>query len=263
MYGIIEYIKHKARRLRASFYVGHCIGEYRVEQVMGAGSFGMGFKARSQEDGREVFLKLIDGSVGESAEDAPWPEVAALSKCDHPGIPSWLGVVRGKAGERFIVQSLMPGESLANMLAMGRVGGCPHAFTMQEIALVGGQLVDVLAHAFSRGVIHGDMRPSNVLFNGAHVSLVDFGFACFFDRPAAKVVFETDAMIDRMGLADTMLFLLYSDPQRVMRLPGSQSVWMNELNLTDAQRQLLLDLFAEDCRFSSWDDVRSRFNAVF
>lgn len=260
---ILRAIKISARRLRASSYVGRTIGDYRIVQVAGMGAYGAGFKVRSSKDGYEAFAKLVDNPTGKNAEVLLWPEVAALSKCDHPGIPAWLGIEKGGKGERLVVQTLMPGESLASMLGDGHRRGKAHAFSMREIAVIGDRLIDILAHAFSRGVMHGDVRPSNILFDGSKVSLVDFGLACFFDPPMAQVVFETDAMIDRMGLADALLFLLYSDPYRVTRLHGSQSIWMQELALSDAQRQLLRDLFAEECRFTNWEDVRTRFNAAF
>lgn len=267
MGGITEYIKYGTRRLRASSYVGQSIGGYRVTGAIGAGAFGIAFRAKAQEGENEVLLKLVDNPEGKGAEELLWPEAAALSKCEHPGIPAWLGVTRGEAGEYFMVQSLMPGVSLASMLAMNRVlnrwRAGAHTFSMQEICLIGEGLIDILEHAFSRGVMHGDVRAANVLFDGNRVSLVDFGLACFFEPPLAQAVFETDDMIDRMGLADTLLFLLYSDSSRATRLPGVQSVWIRELDLSDAQRQLLLDLFAEDCRFSGWKDIRTRFRMAF
>lgn len=267
MGGIAELIKHGTRRLRASSYVGRLIGGYRVTGVAGVGAFGIALRAESQENGCEVLLKLVDGSQGRDAGEVLWPEAAALAKCNHPGIPAWLGILLGKTHERFMAQTMMSGESLEGLLRLNRLPGLKrrnvHAFTAEEIARIGTELIDILTHAFSRGVIHGDVRPANVLFDEAGVSLVDFGLACFFEPPLAQVVFKTDAMIDRMGLADTLLFLLYSDPCRVTRLSGDRAVWMHELALTDAQRQLLFDLFDEECRFADWEDIQARFQEAF
>lgn len=87
---------------------------------------------------------------------AVWAECAALSLCDHPGIPQWLGVVNER-GCYFIVESLAPGRSLASWLAEGRV------FSHEEMAAIGAALISVAGHLASRGVTHNDIRPANVL----------------------------------------------------------------------------------------------------
>lgn len=89
---------------------------------------------------------------------AVWAECAALSLCDHPGIPQWQGIVNER-GRYFIVESLMPGRSLASWLAEGRV------FSREEIVAIGLVLIDITEHAASRGVVHNDIRPANVLID--------------------------------------------------------------------------------------------------
>lgn len=154
--------------------VGRTFGGYGLERVLGQGRFGTGFLARrvgagpteerSAADaphGEYAFMKLVKprggGLRGVALDrDAVWAECAALSLCDHPGVPQWLGVVNER-GRYFIVESLMSGRSLASWLAEGRV------FSREEIAAIGLALIDIVEHASSRGVVHNDIRPANVL----------------------------------------------------------------------------------------------------
>lgn len=154
--------------------VGRTFGGYGLERVLGQGRFGTGFLARrvgagpteecfavDAPHGEYVLMKLVKprgrGLRGVALDrDAVWAECAALSLCDHPGIPQWLGVVNER-GRYFIVESLMSGRSLASWLAEGRV------FSREEIAAIGLALIDIVEHASSRGVVHNDIRPANVL----------------------------------------------------------------------------------------------------
>lgn len=154
--------------------VGRTFDGYQLERVLGQGRFGTGFLARRVEagpteerfaadapHGKYAFMKLVKprggGLRGVALDrDAVWAECAALSLCDHPGVPQWLGVVNER-GRYFIVESLMSGRSLASWLAEGRV------FSREEIAAIGLALIDIVEHASSRGVVHNDIRPANVL----------------------------------------------------------------------------------------------------
>lgn len=154
--------------------VGRTFGGYGLERVLGQGRFGTGFLARrvgtgpteecfavDAPHGEYVFMKLVKprgrGLRGVALDrDAVWAECAALSLCDHPGIPQWLGVVNER-GRYFIVESLMSGRSVASWLAEGRV------FSREEIAAIGLALIDIVEHTSSRGVVHNDIRPANVL----------------------------------------------------------------------------------------------------
>lgn len=261
---------------------------------------GAGRAVAAGPDSARVALKLVKPRAGAIDLEAVWAECAALSMLDHPGIPRWRGIVRaarphrrfgarpmrpsaadangaacglparnvqtgaGRSGRKarggmayFIVEDLCAGTSLERRLARGE------RFDDAAVAAIAAGLADIVAHTASRGVVHGDIRPANVLLadDGA-VALVDFGLARFFDRGLGPDRVALLAADDLAGLAEVLLFLLYSDPGRIVRRrPGAS--WREELALAHAARSFLSDLFFDPAAFRSCADIVRRCAAAF
>ena len=213
--------------------------------------------------GSPVALKLVKPRAGAVDFGAVWTECAALSMLEHPCVPQWLGIVnspracRGGRFRYFIVESYCRGSSLERMLASHVV------FSDAAVASVGMRLIEAASHCWSRGVVHGDIRPANVLLaeDGA-LSLVDFGLARFFDRAAAPDDVLAFASPDLEGIAEVLLFMLYAGEKRVVR--GRRgAAWQDELALSARQRSFLSDLFFDPRAFGSPGAVAKRFDAAF
>ena len=183
-------------------------------------------------------------------------EAKALSLCDHPAIPRWLGLVRERdaahdRGRCFMAQTLMPGTPLDRLLFRDR-----RTFDDRDALALGLQLIDALAHLEERGVAHNDVRPANLLVDEAGtLSLVDFGLATFRERGRPGVA-------DRAGLADVLLFLLYANPA-LPRSGRKGAPWFEDLALPDEQRGLLSNLFEDDPPVPSLNDMRESFSNAF
>lgn len=215
--------------------VGRTFDGWHLDAVLGHGRFGTCYRASRGDD--RVALKLIKPEHGALDREALWIEAKALSLCDHPAIPRWLGLVRERdeasdRGRCFMAQTLMPGTSLDKLLFQERRG-----FDDGDVLALGRQLLATLAHLEERGVAHNDVRPANLLVDeSGTLSLVDFGLATFPERgePVAA---------DRAGFADVLLFLLYANPD-LPRRERRGAPWFEELALSDEQRTLLSSLFA-------------------
>lgn len=198
-------------------------------------------------------MKLVRPHGGTAGRDAVWAECAALSLCRHPGVPEWIGIVNER-GRYFIVESLASGAPLSARLSRGRV------FSAEEVFRIGASLIDIVGHAASRGVVHNDVRPANVIV-GQRVSLVDFGLAEFFDPdvpPSRRMAAAGD---DIAGIAEVVIHMLYSNRMLVdARLP-KDAPWHEALLIPPAQRSLLLDMF--EGRLASFDVLRTRFASSF
>lgn len=261
-------MRHTARLARyasaAGDYrlIGRTFDGWHLDTIVGQGRFGTCFRAtRPAGEHRCAALKLIKPERGALNRDALWNEAKALSMCDHPAIPQWLGVVRERddahnRGRCFLAQSLMPGTSLACLLFQQR-----RSFSAEAFVSIGRQIIDVLAHLENRGVVHGDIRPTNLLVSddGA-ISLIDFGLARFFNRNAAS---PTAIEPDRAGLADVLLFLLYANPAVSRRGKHAKLPWFDDLDLPAAQRSLLLDLFSEEPELHTFVAISTAFEEAF
>jgi hypothetical protein len=150
------------------------LGRYRLERRLGAGGFGVVWLARDERLGRAVAVKRIpmhDAATAARAER----EGLAAARLGHPGIVGLYESGRDAAAV-YLVSELVRGSSLADLIAEG-------ALSDRDVLLIGIALCDALAHAHSRGVVHRDVKPGNVLVpEAAHdfagvAKLTDFGVA--------------------------------------------------------------------------------------
>lgn len=145
------------------------IGGYRTERLLGRGGSGRVWAATGP-DGATVALKLLDGPSERSLRAAR-REVALAAQIDHPHLVAPRSVVCD-ADRVAVIAPLATGGSLADLLE--RRGTLTPAETLTVLI----PLAAVLATAHERGVVHGDLSPSNVVLDGAGRPLVtDLGAA--------------------------------------------------------------------------------------
>jgi serine/threonine-protein kinase len=151
---------------------GHLVGRYRLEQEIGRGGFGVVYRAFDTKLGRAVAIKLLrHGRLATPAEVARLVREARSSAgLRHPNIvPVYdAGVWEG---EPYLVTALVEGRNLAEEIATDRPD-------FRQSAEWVATLAEALEHAHQSGVIHRDVKPSNVLVDSElRVHLTDFGLA--------------------------------------------------------------------------------------
>ncbi|WKD37255.1 serine/threonine protein kinase [Streptomyces xanthophaeus] len=152
-------------------------GRYRLGAVLGKGGMGTVWRAQDETLGRTVAVKELRFSTGVDEDEKrrlitrTLREAKAIARIRSGGAVTVYDVV-DEDGRPWIVMELIEGPSLAEFI---RENG---PLTPHRAAEVGLAVLDVLRAAHGQGILHRDVKPSNVLIAGnGRVVLTDFGIA--------------------------------------------------------------------------------------
>jgi eukaryotic-like serine/threonine-protein kinase len=171
---------------------GYCAGvgrtgqliahRYELKTIIGKGAMGAVWCARDTMLKRDVAIKEVIFPSRVSAEEQRLlcarliREAHAAARLSHPAVVIVHDVVED-TGLPWIVMEWFDGGSLQDLILSD--GPLPY----RRVAEIGLQVLDALCTAHSAGVVHRDVKPSNVLVNGSRVKLTDFGAASVRDHP--------------------------------------------------------------------------------
>lgn len=159
--------------------IGKTIGDYTIEAVIGRGTVGIVFRALDPQD-KVVALKLFAPPPTADAQLllARFQREARLTASfDHPNIASVIDTGQFE-DNAYMVMPFAPGETLDLRL---RKKSKLEELVAVEVAW---QVADALSYAHKHGVIHRDVKPSNIIMDdNYHAMLTDFGVAQSFDDP--------------------------------------------------------------------------------
>jgi serine/threonine-protein kinase len=152
--------------------------QYRIKRRMGAGASGVIYEAVRERDGVPVALKLLRAAAAHDAvaSDRLRREAQALGLSWHPNVVEVIEHGHLPDGTAYLVMELLDGESLATRL---RARGPIAPDELVPIAL---QICEALAAVHAAGVVHRDVKPSNIFLTrqpdgSERVKILDFGIA--------------------------------------------------------------------------------------
>jgi len=148
-------------------------GEYLLGRQIGAGGMGVVYEARRLSDGQAVALKLVrDFHVASPMLLRRFTiEAEAAARLDHPHIVR-IHDIGESEGHPFFAMDLVEGENLNTWLARRESSG------PKTIASLMATVARAVQHAHSRGVLHRDLKPGNILIDAnGEPHLTDFGLA--------------------------------------------------------------------------------------
>ena len=153
-------------QLNASFE-----GKYRVEREVGSGGMATVYLAEDLKHHRRVAIKVLRDDLSASVGAERFlREIEIAAHLQHPNILPLLD--SGEAGGRlFYVMPFVEGQSLRDRLTR------EHELPVNEAVRLIVEIVDALAYAHARGVVHRDIKPDNVMLSGRHGLIADFGVA--------------------------------------------------------------------------------------
>jgi serine/threonine protein kinase len=188
------------------------IGPYRIEAELGGGSFGTVFRARDLTLDREVALKVLrpGGPVPAAALLAEARAAAAVS---HPNVCG-IHAVDSSLGAPMIVMEYVTGQPLSQLLEEGPLAP-------ERAAALGRQMALGMAAAHAQGVVHGDLKPANILVTPeGTVKVVDFGLA---RRSAAPSQGEKTVLWDPSPAGGISGTPAYMAPEQARGEPPTQA----------------------------------------
>lgn len=154
-------------------------GRYRINKILGKGSMGVVYLAHDPQIDRSVALKVLREDRLTSADfvNRFMLEARAIGRLSHPGIVLVYDVGEDQ-GSIYIAMEFVEGEPLSDLLQ--RAG-----LDFERTIDIGIQVAEILDYAHARGIVHRDVKPSNLMLKpDGTIKITDFGIA-HMDDPSA------------------------------------------------------------------------------
>jgi serine/threonine protein kinase len=148
-------------------------GRFEVYELLGYGGMGAVYRAKQESMGRMVALKVLLGAENAAPGLAARfeREARAMAKLSHANIVQVFGLGETTSGQPYFVMEYVEGGTLRDLVKAGPLE------PERAMAIVG-EVCDALQYAHSKGIVHRDIKPGNILLDqSGRVKVSDFGLA--------------------------------------------------------------------------------------
>lgn len=190
---VVQMASSQETNERAARLVGTMLRDkWHLDALIGVGGMAAVYSA-THRNGKRAAIKLLshDLSDGETTRARFLREGYVANKVAHPGVVNVLDDDTSDDGRAFLVMELLEGETLKTrwMRWKGRM-------PIEEVLNLAYQLLDVLAVAHDKGIVHRDIKPDNIfLTNDGVLKILDFGVARLRESESAADVTRSTAML--------------------------------------------------------------------
>ncbi|MFK4118907.1 protein kinase [Streptomyces longwoodensis] len=180
-------------RLRQSAWCSERVlgGRYRLDALIGSGGAADVHRAFDDRLKRPVAVKIFRTGTDLDMEERFHNEAVILARLHHPGLVTVYDAGRHQ-GTAFLVMQLIEGPTLKDRIAAGPLSPA-------ETATLGAGLAHALDHAHAAGIVHRDVKPSNIILDrSGRPHLTDFGISRLLDstsRTATGALIGTAAYL--------------------------------------------------------------------
>ncbi len=161
---------------------GKIVGGYRILEQIAEGGFGTTYKAEHVVSGCLVCIKHAS-NISASDEELLMSEAKSCWDLRHWGIPCVRDILQMPDGSFALVMSYVPGPTLAQILDRKEY---KNGLEPEHVAWISERILNILKYLHFNGVVHGDVKPQNIIIQPeSHtVVLVDYGLSAV--RPSRK-----------------------------------------------------------------------------
>ncbi|OEZ83062.1 serine/threonine-protein kinase PknA [Janthinobacterium sp. HH104] len=181
-------------------------GHYEVRRLLGEGGFGHVFEAWDAKLCRSVALKRLKPQADVLHPEKLINEARLAASLKHAAFVR-IFAIEGQGTGQSIIMELVEGQTLGQFMHSGKAD-------LQTALDVAYQIADAMDEAHAMDLVHGDLKPSNLMLEAdGHVRILDFGLARHIDPQAT----QTTTLCDLQGT------IAYMAPERLMgRLPDTR-----------------------------------------
>jgi serine/threonine protein kinase/tetratricopeptide (TPR) repeat protein len=176
--------------------IGQTVSRYKIVEKLGEGGMGVVYRAEDTTLARSVAIKFLS-SLDRHYRARFLREARAVSALTHPNIAAVYEYGETTEGQPYIVMELVRGQTLSQMLEEG-------GLTLAQAVQITASIAEALGEAHRHGIVHRDVKPSNVVVNErGHVKVLDFGLVKHLSEaladnldPHAKTLLATHTRSD-------------------------------------------------------------------
>ena len=164
--------------------IGTTLSHYRIMERLGQGAMGEVFLSEDLRLHRPVALKVLRQRKDGEERSRLLREARAASALNHPNIAVIYDVEESETPEGHVyllAMEYVAGRPLSEIAAEGTL-------SLDQMLDLMEQMADALASAHSRGVVHGDLKPSNLMVVQGRIKVLDFGLARMEHKLAADAL---------------------------------------------------------------------------